>query len=634
MAFIFVLGHFLVFGYAYLMPKLEIKNKNSILLYDKDGTLFFQGHGASEWIALEEVSPYVINATVATEDKRFYKHIGFDYIRIVKAVITNVISGEKEVGASTITQQYARNLFLTFEKTWNRKIDEAMITVELEAHYTKEEILEGYLNTINYGHGCYGIESASKFYFNKSSKDLTLAEASIISGIPKSPSNYSPIINLDFAKSRQNIILSAMVLNGYITEEEKINSYNEELTFYGKKEKLNLSTIMYYQDAVMKELKEIGAIPDSLIQTGGLKIYTNLDIDAQTLLEEKIESNLSDNKDLQVASVMMNPNTGAIIALAGGRDYSLSQYNRATTSKRQVGSTMKPFLYYSALENGFTSSSNFISELTTFTLSNDKTYAPKNYAEIYPNKPISMAAALAYSDNIYAVKTHMFLGEEILVDIASRTGLKEPLQANPSLPLGTNEINITDFISSYAALANGGAKIDAHLITKITDNSGNIIYERNPTSEVVLNKSMVFILNELLANSYDYTFVDYTTPTCLSIAPKLTKKYAIKTGTTLTDVWAIGYNPDIILGVWVGYDDNTELENKDSSYPKNIWADVIEGYLLDKDEHWYEMPNNVVGVLVNPITGLPATNDDKKKKILYYIKGTEPYTASRVSIME
>ena len=620
---LFILG-FSLYGYSKVSSKLEIKNANNISLYDSNGNLFFMGNGTSEWIPLNKISKYLIDATISTEDKNFYDHFGFDILRIIKAGWINITSGKAKQGASTISQQYIKNLFLDFDKTLERKWNELWLTLNMEIHYSKDEILEGYLNTINYGHGMYGIENASKFYFNKSAENLTLAEASILVGIPKSPSNYSPIVNFELAKSRQKMILSGMVKNGYITKNEMDTAYNEELTIIGKKNNINLSTLMYYQDAVLKELEEINDIPTSFLDTGGLKIYTSLDLNAQTILEEKIKKNLEDNSLIQVNAVMMNPNTGGIIALVGGRDYSISQFNRSISSRRQVGSVMKPILYYAALENGFTSSTCFTSEETTFTFSNNKNYSPRNANEVYGNKPISLAAAIAYSDNIYAVKTHIFLGEEALVNMSNRLGILSNMSAVPSLALGTSEINILELTGAYSTFANEGYKITPHLITRIEDNSGNVLYEADEVKESILNPSLVYILNNLLTSTYDATFIDYNYPTILGISNKLSKKYSIKSGTTATDSWTVGYNPEVITSVWVGYDDSTNISSKDYMYTKNIWADTMEGYLKDKEEVWYKMPNNVVGVVVDPISGLPIDENSKKKKILYYLKGTEP----------
>lgn len=608
-----------LYVYAKFDDKISIKSANSFYMYDNNNEIF---NKEDNWVSIKDISQNLINATISIEDKHFYKHVGFDYLRIMKAMTVNIKNRKNLEGASTITQQLAKNLFLDFDKTWERKIEEAWLTIKLESNFTKNEILEGYLNTINYG-GVFGIENASIYYFGKSAKDLNLAEASILAGIPKSPTYYSPITNYDNAKMRQKIILNAMVNNKFISESEKKQAISEELNIVGKYEKNNSNTLMYYQDAVIKELNSIKSIPKSFIKTGGLKIYTNLDLNTQIDLENNIEKYLKNDQDLQVASVMINPNDGKIIALIGGRNYKKSEFNRAIESKRQVGSTLKPFLYYSALENGFTASTTFNSSKTTFVFSNDEKYSPKNYGDIYANKDITMAAALAYSDNIYAVKTHLFLGENNLVNMLNRIGITSNLSPVPSLALGTSEINIIDMISSYSVLANSGYKITPHLIEKIVDMNGKILYQFNEEKKLILNQSTTYIMNELLSNCYNNAFVDYNYPTCINIATKVNNKYAIKTGTTETDHLIFGYNPEIVLGIWSGYDNNYDTYPEVSTNIKLAWIDTIENYFKKNKASWYKKPENVVGVPVNPITGELNTN---KNTILYYIKGTEPTT--------
>ena len=613
-----------IFIYIKTSPKPEIYSANNLVLYDSEENVFFQGNESKEWISLDEISDYLIKATIYTEDKNFYKHFGFDFFRILKASYINITSGKTMQGASTITQQYAKNLFLDFDKTWKRKWDEMWYTMKIEANYSKDEILEGYLNTINYGHGMYGIENASKFYFNKSAKDLDLAEASILTGIPKSPANYSPIVNLDLAKKRQLTILELMVKNKVITEEEKNEAYNEELVFSGVDNNEELSTIMYYQDAVLKELKDIDSIPLSYSDSKGLKIYTNLDIKAQQSLEKNIKETLPEDSKIETSAVMMNPNTGGIIALVGGRDYNKSSYNRAIESRRQVGSTMKPYLYYAALENGFTSSSAFTSEKTTFTFNNQDDYAPNNYNNTYGNKPISMGTAIAYSENIYAVKTHLFLGGDALINVARRVGITAKLENVPSLPLGTNEISIIEMAAGYSAFANLGYKVKPHLIEKVVDAKGNVLYEADDSKELVLNSSIVFILNNLLTATYDPDYIDYNYPTAITLASKLTHKYGLKSGTTNSDNWNIGFNRDIVTAVWIGYDDNKALSTSEYKYAQNIWFKTTEAYEAGKPEAWYEMPSNISAMFVEPISGKPVVDNSTKKKLMYFIKGTEP----------
>ena len=623
--FICILFTFIHFFIIY-SQKIDLKKSNNIIIYDKNNNIFFKGNGSKEWVSLNNINKNLINATISIEDKRFYEHNGFDYIRIVKSLFNNIKENSIVEGASTITQQYARNLYLTFDRNIKRKLKEAWLSLKLETTYSKDEILEGYLNTINYGNGVYGIENASHYYFNKDSNELSLAEASILAGIPASPQEYSPINNLKKAKKRQKIILNSMVKDGYITRKDANNAFNEKLSFYGKKDSLNLSTLMYYKDATLSELKNLNVLPNDYLNNNGVKIYTNLDINAQKNLENSINNNIKNNDEIETAGVMIENKTGKIIALTGGRNYEKSQFNRATMSKRQVGSTMKPFLYYAALENGFTPSSTFLSEPTIFKLDDNNTYSPSNFGDIYPNHDIPMILAISYSDNIYAIKTHLFLGEDKLIDIAKKSGINTKLEKNVSLPLGTTEINIIEFTSAYSTLANEGEKNDSYIIRKISTDDGKTIYEHKSYPKQVLDSNYTYILSNLLSNCYDSTLIDYTSPTCINIKPKITKTYAIKTGTTNVDSWTIGYNKNYTLSIWVGYDNNKKIQNSDSKYAKNIWADTIENFLRDENDSWYTKPNDIVSAIVNPLNGNLATNKSKRKKIIYYLKGTQPTT--------
>lgn len=615
-----------LYTYAFLSPKLELKRAGQFYIYDGNDELVYQGSRTSKWVDLDDINYNLINAVISVEDKNFYKHHGFDYLRIAKAMYLNIKNKKITQGASTISQQYVKNIYLDFDSTWERKIEEAFLTLELEVHYSKKDILEGYLNTINYGQGNYGIANASKYYFNKEPIDLSLEEALILAGIPNSPGYYNPITNYDLAIKRAKMVGQSMVENGYISEEELGNLFKENITIYGKSSDEDLDMLMYYQDAVLQEVKNIKTIPDELIQSGGIKIYTYLDIEAQKILENSISKNL-DGSELQTAGVVVDPKTGGVIALSGGVNYAKSVFNRATQAKRQVGSTMKPFLYYGALEEGMTTASTFNSQYTSFTLSNGDIYSPKNYGSMYANKPITMAEAVAVSDNVYAVKTNMFLGPDKLVEVAHKSGIQAELQAIPSLALGTGEITPLDLARGYTTFATGGYKKNVSLIRKVVDNEGNILYENKDIPDLVLNTNYTFILNELLTSTTNSQFVDYTRPTALNIASKLSRKYAIKTGTTDSDYWTVGYNPDILMVSWVGYDDNHDVLVNDSSISKNIWADTVEGILKDKEDSWYEVPENVVGMVLDAVSG-EQTKEGSHATLFYFVKGTESVIGS------
>lgn len=610
-----------LYTYAYLSPKLDLKKSGSLYIYDNKDELLYQGSRNNEWANLSDISPYLVDAVISVEDKNFYVHHGFDYLRIAKAMATNIRRNKIVQGASTISQQYIKNLYLDFDKTWKRKIEEAFLTLELEVHYDKDDILEGYLNTINYGQGNMGIVNAASYYFNKKPNELTLEEAIMLAGIPKNPSGYNPVNNYEASVNRAKVVAKAMLNNKYIDEATYNNLYKEKIEIYGQNKTNNLQMVMYYQEAVLKELNNIKEIPTSLINSGGLKIYTNLDMEMQKNMEDAILSKKSDD-EVQVASVVVNPNTGEVRALTGGIDYAKSQYNRALKSKRQVGSTMKPFLYYAALENNMTMASTFRSEETTFNLSNGKTYSPSNAGGIYASKEITMAAALSLSDNIYAVKTNLFLGVDKMIDVAKRTGINEELQGVASLPLGTSEINILDFATGYNTFATGGYKKDLYFIRKVTDLDGNVLYEHEDKKDLVINPNYTYILNEALTSTTNDAFVDYTTPTALNISGSLTHKYAIKTGSTNTDYWIVGYNPDALVMMWMGYDDNRECDKSVRNQTKKIWAEVIEDATKDKDD-WYETPKNVVAIPLDAVTG-NVPKDNNKTALYYFVKGSEP----------
>jgi len=608
--------------YAIIIPNLNISNNGTYYLLDNKDNLIHQGSSTSSWVDIKDIDNKLIDAVISIEDKKFYNHFGFDILRIGKAMLTNIKKGHIVQGASTITQQLVKNIYLDFDKTWNRKIKEAYLTVIAEMQYNKNEILEAYLNTINYGNGNYGINNAALYYFNKNVSDLTYEEAIILAGIPKSPNKYNPVSNYNEAINRAKIVATSMLANDVIDKNtyDSLNFNNVEI--YGKNNKNNLQMLMYYQDAVYNELETLG-INKEILESGELKIYTNLDIEKQTSLEKNILNHLNVDNDLQIASVVVDPETGKVEALTGGIDYGTSQYNRATESKRQVGSTMKPFLYYAALENNLTSSSKFKSEYTIFNINNKEQYSPTNYNDKYANKDITMAAAIAFSDNIYAVKTNLFLGVNSLVDISKKVGIKESLSAVPSLALGTEEINILDYATGYTTFASEGYKKDLYFIRKIEDKDGNIIYKKDTQKKLVLNPNYVYILNELLSNTTSSVFKDYTTATASTIASKLSRKYAIKTGTTETDYWTVGYNKDDLMLVWLGYDDNRKFTNGYGQITKNIWADTMEEIQTKLANNWYQKPENVIGVPLDAITG-EVTNDTSRTSIFYYLKGSEP----------
>ncbi len=612
-----------IYVYSYFMPAMSLNSANSYYLYDNKDNVVYQGSNKSAWVSLKEIDPKFLKYIISIEDQHFYHHLGFDVPRILKTLFTNIKSGKILAGASSISQQYVKNLYLTFDQTWERKIEEAFLTIKLETHYSKDEILEGYLNTIYFGEGVYGIKNAANYYFNKEPNDLTDEEAIILAGIPKSPNNYNPISNMEACMKRVNVVKSVLKENGTITDDLYNNLNFDNLNLYGKKSTNNLNTLMYYQDAVMDELSKITSIPEKLINSGGIRIYTNLDLDTQKAMDEEIEAKTLDD-DNQVAGIVVNPRNGKVVALAGGKNYSKSQYNRVLKSKRQVGSTIKPFLYYAALNSGMTEASTFKSEKTSFVFQENKVYNPTNYGNKYANKDISMALALAYSDNIYAVKTHLFLGENTLVDTLKTCGLKETLAPNPSLALGASEINMLDYATAYTTLASNGYKRELYFINKIEDVDGNVLYIHKNKEEKVLNDDALYILNEMMRNTYNYNYVDYNSPTVIYLNGKLNQKYALKSGTTDNDYWISGYNNNVLSIFWAGNDQNEDTPKAYSKIIKDIWLRSVNAFTEDIiDDEWYSLPENVIAIPMNPKTG---KYDAKSKELFYFIDGTQtPY---------
>lgn len=596
-------------------------------IYDQNGQLAGEA-GASHkrsWVPLKEIAEPLKEATIAVEDRRFYQHHGFDLRRLGGAVITDIATLSKKEGASTITMQYAKNLFLTNEKSWLRKAEEAFYTMRLETNYSKHTILEGYLNTIYYGHGAYGIEAASEAYFNKKASDLTLSEASLLAGIPKGPSLYSPFIHYERAKSRQKIVLQSMVQTHKITQQEADKAYRAPLHLVKTHKKVQHHA-PYFQDEVVKALRNTLHFDQKTIATGGLRVYTTLNTKLQKTAEKWIKEVIQPDSKIQTAVVLMDPKTGAVQALVGGRDYQESTFDRAVQAKRAPGSSFKPYLYYAALRNGFTPSTQLISKPTTFTYDQGKkTYSPSNFGGYYANGPITLAQALALSDNIYAVKTHLSIGEDKLVDVAKKVGITSPLAEIPSLALGTKPVSVMEMARGYSALANGGNRVNPYYITKVVDREGKVLYQADPSTKHVLNKPATFVLSQVMTGVFDKKLNDYTKVTGTSVAPLLTHKIAAKTGSTAADSWMAGFTPSLTGVVWVGYDKGETVSTyPDTGYSKLIFAHVMEDALEGHPKNEFHPPKGVVKVLVDPDSGELATDACPNARWTYYLEGTEP----------
>lgn len=617
-----------LFIYAKIQGGPPLTVTQSTIFYDDDGAIIGENHHGQKryWVPLEEISPFLIQATLSIEDKTFFDHHGFDYKRIAGAVVADIKARAKVQGASTITQQYAKNLFLESDKTFTRKLAEALYTIRLEANYSKKQILEGYLNTIYYGHGAYGIEAASFYYFGKSADSLNLSEAAMLAGIPKGPSIYSPFTNMTRAKMRQKTILLAMAQQGKITKKQALEAYEQKLNFVTDHDIIPNDIAPYFQQVVRDILKTEIGLSEKVIDAGGLHIYTTLNQDMQKIAEEKMKEIINPMSDIQVGFMAMDPKNGEVKALIGGRDFETSKFNRAYQAERQPGSTIKPLLYYAALKNGFTPSTELRSEITTFTYDNGKSsYTPHNYNNYYANDTITLAQAIALSDNVYAVKTHMFLGMDELIHTAKEFGITSKLAKVPSLALGTSPVKLIDMVNAYSIIANNGKQVKPVFIKKIVNQNGDVIYEQKNDSKQILDPNLAFVTSQLMTGMFDPKLNDYTHVTGSSIIKQLTRHYAGKSGSTETDSWMIGFTPQLVAGVWTGYDKGKTIDVvEERSYAKKIWAQFMEEALSGKPVLAFTPPKDVIGVYVNPDNGKLATKDCPIKRLTYYVKGTEP----------
>lgn len=609
---------------SYLLGPPPIENTQTTILLDATENVINQ---ETQNVSLEEISPYVVDATILIEDQHFYQHHGFDYRGIIRAIYKNIRAKRLKEGASTITQQLARNLYLSHEKTWIRKLKEAFYTIRIEMFYTKEEILHAYLNEIYYGHGSYGIEAASNYYFQKKASELSLAEAALLVGIPKGPSYYSPFVNLEQATKRQHYILQELRQAGKITEAEYHTAKNEQLQFANRQAN-EKHPAAYFIDVVWQEAEAIFGEERASLKQKGLVIYTTLDAALQRAVDQLVQEKLPQDSELQVALMTMNPKTGAILQLTGGKDYATSPFNRVTQAKRMVGSTFKPFLYYAALEKGFTASTMLTSEPTAFKVA-ETMYEPKNFNGYYAYQPISLAQALALSDNIYAVKTHLFLGPKQVVETARKFGITAKLPEVPALALGSASISLKEMVQAYSVLANGGAFAPAYTIEKITDRAGNILYQKEQQQSQVLDAKKAFVLTKLMTGMFDRRLNGYMEVTGASISDQLTHEYAGKSGTTEADHWMIGFSAALATGVWIGYDDNRPIERyKEKVLAKELWSETIEmaHQFSGKKNVTFKKPKGIVTKIIDIETGMLATEHCQTKVKLYFERGTEPQT--------
>ncbi|MDV6379446.1 PBP1A family penicillin-binding protein [Sporosarcina sp. GW1-11] len=571
------------------------------------------------WMELSDMSPFLSDAFIATEDQKFYSHHGFDYKRIAAAVLKDVKTMSKAQGASTITQQYARNLYLTHEKSWTRKFHEALFAYRLEVFYDKDTILEGYLNTVYFGHGMYGVEAASRFYFSKAAKELTLEEAATIAAIAKGPSIYSPLANPEKSRNRQLLVLSLMESGGFITETQKERASAEKIVLKTESWEDTKQVAPYFLDAAWQEAEEILITKGRVPAEGGWTIRTSLNQQHQKTAEEVIQQWMPPN-DLQLGFVSMAADTGFITSMVGGVNFADSSFNRVTQAKRQPGSAMKPILYAASLENGFNPLTFMTAEKTVFTYDEGRsTYEPSNINGEFAAKPISLAQAIAISDNIFAVKTLENVGYKQYTKMAQRLGIDVAFPESPAVALGTSDVTLLEMTTAYNRIASKGLEVDPQMILSITDSTGKVIYEHTKKKKKqIMSAQDAFVLTHLMTGMFDPVFSDYLSSTGLSMRPKQTRPYAAKSGTTISDQYLIGFSPTLTAGIWTGFDRGKQLENlEDKAASKKIWIDFMEAVHAGTAPEPFLPPKGVQGVIVDIETGGVAVNECPKQRLVY-----------------
>ena len=518
-------------------------------------------------VELKEVPKELVQALIATEDKNFYKHPGYDIVGLVRSMVANVLAGRVVQGASTLTQQLSRILFLSNEKTLTRKVKELQVAAQIEKTISKDKILEMYLNNVYLGSGAYGVKGAAKIYFNKNLNELTLPEMALIAGLPQAPSVYSPYNNIDLAKKRRNQVLGRMYKMRYIDKKTYEEAKKAEITLSTMPRMYATNKAPYFCDYVMKDLMKLGFTEED-ITNGGYKVITTLNYDAQIKANEAILNNLNawglKSDKNQAAVFSFSPIDGRILVYAGGKDYSKSQYDRVTQSLRPSGSAFKPFIYTAAVEKGY-SPNDMIDDLP-YRIGD---WTPRNYGNKYRG-PIPMYTALMISSNVCTARLMDAIGVRPVIQLARVMGITTPIPYDYTISLGSNSVKLFEMTRAYGIFANGGFRVEPYAIERVESSRGTVLYEaRKAKTSKVLNINTAATMTAIMK-----TVIQSGTGRAASIG----KPAAGKTGTTddCKDAYFIGFTPDVVTGVWVGNDDNSRMgELTGGTVPAKIWRDVM-----------------------------------------------------------
>jgi 1A family penicillin-binding protein len=619
----------------------------STKIYDRNGNLLFKifKNENRTVVKLQEIPSHLIKATIAVEDKDFYKHAGYSYTGILRA-IRQMIFGGKLQGGSTITQQLVKNALLTKERSFNRKIKEIVLAVIAETKFTKNEILTMYFNEVAYGGAAYGVEEASQMYFDKSVKNLSLAEAALLAGLPAAPTYYSPLgTQPELAKFRQHEVLRRMVEDGHISAETSEKAKAEKVKLSPKKTDIKAPHFVMY----VKELL-VDKFGEQLVEQGGLEVITSLDLNIQNLAQQAVTQEVNNLSVLNIkngAALVTAPATGEILAMVGSKDFfdfeNDGQVN-ISIRPRQPGSAIKPVNYSVALENGFTPATILSDTPITYHIPGQPPYSPKNYDNAFHGN-ITLRQALANSYNVPAVKTLSTFGVEKMIEKGQLMGITtwdDKSKFGLSLTLGGGEITMIDLATVYSVLANRGYRVDLAPILQVSDYRGKLLYqyqcqnnnipERKTAqaaqqdkcnAEKVVNPEVAFLLSDILSdnNARSQAFGRHS---LLNIP---NQQVAVKTGTTqnLRDNWTIGYTSDFLVATWVGNNDNSSMSHVASGITgaTPIWNKVMTAIISSKPQHNFEPPETIITKEICPFTGTLSCQGCPIQ-IEYFIKGTEP----------
>ena len=597
----------------YLMSLPPIKNLNTLkpnivtTFCASDGEVIktFAAYTYSN-VELKEVPQTLVKAFIATEDKNFYKHPGYDMVGLARSMVANILAGHVVQGASTITQQLSRILFLSNEKTFTRKIKELQVAAQIEKTISKDKILEMYLNNVYLGSGAYGVKGAARIYFNKNLNELSLPEMALIAGLPQAPSVYSPYNNKDLAKKRRNQVLLRMYKMKYITKDTYEKAKQAPITLSNMPMMYATNKAPYFCDYVVKEMHKLGFTEDEIVN-GGYKVITTLDYKAQVKANEAILTNLKAwgmTRDKNQAAVFsFSPIDGRILVYAGGKDYTKSQYDRVSQSARPSGSAFKPFIYTAAIEKGY-SPNDMIDDLP-FKAGD---WTPKNYGNKYRG-PIPLYTALMVSSNVCTARLMDAIGVRPVIQLARVMGITTPIPYDYTISLGSNSVKLFEMTRAYGVFANGGYKVEPFAIERIESSRGTILYEaKKARTSKVLNLNTAATMTAIMK-----TVITSGTGRAASIG----KPAAGKTGTTddSRDAYFIGFTPDVVTGVWVGNDDNSQMGGvTGGTIPAKIWRDVMLVATAPYGNADFEYPE----VILNPFKapGVSIIPQSEAKKVL------------------